>query len=154
MFYNAETDEYTCHHGKQLKPVTITHRTSVTGYRSEITIYECEDCRDCPHKPKCTKAKGNRQMQVSKKFVEKRQISYKNITSEEGTLLRMNRSIQVEGAFGVLKNDYNFNRFLTRGKNSVRNEFILLCFGYNVNKLHAKIQNERVGKLLHQLKTA
>ncbi|KUO61720.1 MAG: transposase [Gracilibacter sp. BRH_c7a] len=154
MFYNAETDEYTCHHGKQLKPATITHRTSVTGYRSEITIYECEDCRDCPHKAKCTKAKGNRQMQVSKKFVEKRQVSYENITSEEGTLLRMNRSIQVEGAFGVLKNDYNFNRFLTRGKNSVRNEFILLCFGYNVNKLHAKIQNERVGKLLHQLKTA
>jgi hypothetical protein len=25
----------------------------------------------------------------------------------------MNRSIQVEGAFGVLKSDYEFNRFLT-----------------------------------------
>jgi len=28
----------------------------------------------------------------------------------------MNRSIQVEGAFGVLKQDYGFGRFLTRGK--------------------------------------
>lgn len=36
-----------------------------------------------------------------KKLIEKRQISYENITSEEGILLRMNRSIQVEGAFGV-----------------------------------------------------
>lgn len=33
-------------------------------------------------------------MQVSKIFVEKRQISYENITSEEGILLRVNRSIQ------------------------------------------------------------
>ena len=49
---------------------------------------------------------------------------------------------------------YNFNRFLTRGKTNVKNEFIFLCFGYNVNKLHAKIQNERVGKPLHQVKTA
>ena len=62
-------------------------------------------------------------MQVSKTFVEKREISYKNITTEFGTKLRMNRSIQVEGAFGVLKSDYEFNRFLTRGKNSVKTEF-------------------------------
>jgi len=154
MSYNPEKDEYTCHNGKQLKSVGITHRTSATGYRSEITIYECEECLDCPYKAKCTKVKGNRKMQVSKKFVKKRQVSYENITSEEGILLRVNRSIQVEGAFGVLKNDYNFSRFLTRGKNSVKTEFILLCFGYNVKKLHAKIQNERIGQPLHQLKTA
>ncbi|AFM39258.1 transposase [Desulfosporosinus acidiphilus SJ4] len=154
MAYNAEIDEYTCHNGKQLKPVGITHRTSATGYQSEITVYECEDCSDCPCKSRCTKAKGNRRMQVSKTFVAKRQISYRNITTKEGILLRVNRSIQVEGAFGVLKNDYNFNRFLTRGKNSVKTEFMLLCFGYNVNKLHSKIQNERIGKPLHPLKTA
>lgn len=154
MFYNPELDEYTCHNGKQLRPAGITHRTSATGYHSEITVYECEDCQNCLCKAQCTKAKGNRKMQVSKKFVEKRQVSYENITSEKGILLRVNRSIQVEGAFGVLKSDYNFSRFLTRGKNSVKNEFILLCFGYNVNKLHAKIQNERVGQPLHQLKTA
>jgi len=154
MFYNPEIDEYTCHNKKQLRPIGITHRTSATGYCAEVTIYECENCQDCLYKTKCTKAKGNRRMQVSKKFVEKRQVSYDNITSGKGVLLRVNRSIQVEGAFGVLKNDYNFNRFLTRGKNSVKNEFILLCFGYNVNKLHAKIQNERVGQPLHQLKTA
>jgi transposase len=154
MHYNPEKDEYTCHNGKQLKPVGIIHRTSATGYQSEVTVYECEDCSGCPYKAKCTKAKGNRKMQVSKKFLEKRQVSYENITSEKGILLRVNRSIQVEGAFGVLKNDYNFSRFLTRGKNSVKTEFILLCLGYNVNKLHAKIQNERVGKSLNQLKAA
>ena len=54
----------------------------------------------------------------------------------------MNCSIQVEGAFEVLKNDYEFQRFLLRGKTRVKLEILLLCMGYNINKLHAKIQKE------------
>ena len=154
MTYDEKKDEYTCHNGKQLKPVGITHRKSATGYKADITVYECEDCSSCPYKAKCTKAQGNRQLQVSKTFVKMREKSYENILSEEGILLRVNRSIQVEGAFGVLKSDYEFNRFLTRGKTSVKTEFLLLCTGFNMNKLHAKIQNDRCGKHLHELKTA
>ena len=154
MAYDKEKDEYTCHNNKLLKPTAIAHRTSASGYRSEVTVYECEDCTNCQIKSKCTKAQGNRKMQVSKTFVSKRQISYENIISPKGVMLRVNRSIQVEGAFGVLKNDYQFNRFLTRGKNSVKTEFILLSFGFNINKLHAKIQNNRCKKHLHEVKTA
>jgi hypothetical protein len=54
----------------------------------------------------------------------------------------------------VLKEDRQFDRFLTRGKQNVKTELLLLCFGYNVNKLHAKIQGERCGKDLHGLKAA
>ncbi len=154
MTYNAEADEYTCHNQKQLKPIYTFNKKSATGYVSEVTVYECESCEGCPYKEKCTKAKGNRRMQVSKTFIEKRQKSYENITSEAGVLLRMNRSIQSEGAFGVLKEDRLFDRFLTRGNPNVKTELLLLCFGYNVNKLHAKIQNERCCNSLHQLKTA
>ncbi|BCZ46422.1 hypothetical protein psyc5s11_24890 [Clostridium gelidum] len=153
MKYDAESDLYICHNGRKLIPTSIINRKSASGYKSEATIYECESCNNCAHKSKCTKAKGNRKMQVSKTFVEKREISYRNITTEFGTKLRMNRSIQVEGAFGVLKSDYEFNRFLTRGKNSVKTEFILLCFGYNINKLHSKIQNERTQNHLPELKS-
>lgn len=74
--------------------------------------------------------------------------------SETGILYRMNRSIQVEGAFGVLKNDYEFQRFLLRGKTKVKLEFLLLCMGYNINKLHAKIQGERTRTYLFEIKTA
>lgn len=74
------------------------------------------------------------------------------ILSEKGILYRMNRSIQVEGAFGVLKNDYEFQRFLLRGKTKVKLEILLLCMGYNLNKLHAKIQNERTGSHLFPVK--
>lgn len=60
----------------------------------------------------------------------------------------MNGSIQVEGMFGVLKEDHGF-RFLTRGKKNVKTELTLLCFGYNVTKLHNKIQNNSCGLSLH-----
>jgi transposase len=154
MAYNPETDEYTCHNGKQLKPVKIVKQKNASGYESELTVYECEDCGGCPLKDKCTKAKGNRQIKVSKKFIEKRAQSLGNITSKHGVLLRVNRSIQSEGAFGILKEDRQFDRFLTRGKQNVLTETLLLCFAYNLSKLHAKIQNVRCGKSLHEMKAA
>ena len=93
-------------------------------------------------------------MRVSKVLLEKREISLKKILSKEGIRYRMNRSIQVEGAFGVLKHDYGFARFLTCGKINVKIEFLLLCMGYNINKLHSKIQHNRQKTYLHELKTA
>ena len=71
---------------------------------------------NCPHKEKCTRTKGNKRLYISKSFLEKRQESYENILSEIGSQYRMNRSIQVEEAFGVLKNDYEFQKFLLLGK--------------------------------------
>ena len=69
-------------------------------------------------------------------------------------MFRMNRSIQVDGAFEVLKNDYGFQRFLLRGKKNVKLEILLLSMGYNLNKLYKKIQNERAGSYLFALKAS
>ena len=143
MIYDTEQDTYTCHAGKKLKAQYIKKQKSKSGYEAKVTVYECEDCTSCPYKEKCTKSKGNKRLYVSKSFIEKREESYQNILSETGIRYRMNRSIQVEGAFGVLKNDYEFQRFLLRGKTKVKLEILLLCFGYNINKLHAKIQGDR-----------
>ena len=52
-----------------------------------------------------------------KAFLEKRQESYENILTETGIQYRMNRSIQVEGAFGVLKNNYEFQKISASWKN-------------------------------------
>jgi hypothetical protein len=45
-------------------------------------------------------------------------------------------------------------RFLTRGKGGVMGELLLVCFGYNVNKLYHKIQQGRYGTWQHSLKQA
>ncbi len=103
MAYETESDTYTCHAGKTLSPLYVKKQRSKNGYESDVTVYECADCSGCPYKDKCTKAKGNKRLYVSKNFIDHRQTSYENIMSETGIKYRMNRSIQVEGAFGVLK---------------------------------------------------
>lgn len=154
MEYSTEDDTYTCKNGRKLRPVGKTKRKSKSGYTSDITVYECDTCQDCPMKSRCTKSMNNKQMQLSRLFTECRAESWANITSPQGILLRMNRSIQVEGAFGALKEDHGFRRFLMRGKKNVKIEFLLLSLAHNINKLHNKIQSNRCGILLHEKEVA
>lgn len=154
MIYDEENDYYICAYGKKLAPVSNQIKTSKSGYKSNVTIYESENCNECPYKDKCTKAKGNKRLHVSKDFIKKRKASLENISTPKGKMLRMNRSIQVEGAFGVLKQDYGFRRFLSRGKNNIRTEFTLLSFAYNIQKLVNKSIQNRNGILLYEKKIA
>ena len=154
MAYNAELDEYTCQQGRKLRVSYEGIRKSKSGFESRMTYYEGEGCNDCPSKKQCTKSKGNRKLQVSKKFIVQRAESLARVTSEQGILLRMNRSIQSEGAFGVLKQNYAFRQFLLRGHRKVSTEIFLLAMAYNVNKFHAKIQQNRTGRQLFEKLTA
>ncbi|MEF9975076.1 MAG: transposase, partial [Clostridia bacterium] len=80
--------------------------------------------------------------------------SLARITSEKGRLLRMNRSIQVEGSFGVIKQDYGFQRFLHRSNPKVKTEILIVAMGYDMNKFHNKIQQNRTRSQLHEKMTA
>ena len=148
MAYDAERGEYTCQAGKKLKVTYVGKQITKSGYEREVTHYECEDCDGCPFKKKCTRAKGNRKLQVSKKFIAQRAASLERITSLEGIVLRMNRSIQSEGAFGTVKQNYSFRQFLLRGNKKVSTEILLLAMAYNINKLHSKIQQNRTATQL------
>jgi hypothetical protein len=44
----------------------------------------------------------------------------------------VNRSIQAEGAFGVLKQDYGFRRFLRREHENVFTEVLFYAIAYNI----------------------
>jgi transposase len=61
-----------------------------------------------------------------------------NLQSELGIELRVQRSIQVEGAFGVIKEQLGFRRFKRRGIQNVKFEFMLIAIGYNLKKFHNK----------------
>ena len=150
MAYDVERDEYTCQAGQKLRAKYESQRKSKSGFASTITHYECDNCSNCEYKKSCTKAKENRKMQVSKRFIQQRADSLARITSEKGILLRMNRSIQSEGAFGVVKQDYGFRQFLLRGNKKVLTEILIVAMAYDINKLHAKIQQNRTGKQLFE----
>ncbi len=109
--------------------------------------YRCEDCKNCPQREKCCKKQDKdapKEVILKETFWEKRQQSLENITIERGIQLRINRSIQVEGAFGLLKNDFGFRRFLTTEKQNVYTEMLFLAFGFNLKKRWMKQQKNRL----------
>ena len=61
-----------------------------------------------------------------------------NLESIQGALLRMNRSIQAEGTFGIIKNDRWYKRIVRRGIKSVLLEVFLVSIGHNLYKYHNK----------------
>jgi transposase len=162
MIYDAVSDSYLCSNHKKIIKTGTRKTKSKTGYISEKTCYACEECNGCSLKTKCIKGNNSKvpleerskHFEVSKTFQQKREETQKRITTEEGKILRMNRSIQSEGAFGEVKADMDFRRFLCRGKQNILAESILLGLAHNVNKLHNKIQGGRCGSYLHPLKTA
>ncbi len=50
----------------------------------------------------------------------------------------MNRSIQAEGTFGIMKNDRWYKRIVRRGMESVRLEVFLISIGQNLYKFYNK----------------
>ena len=157
MVYEKEKDCYYCSQGKVLKVIGTKARTTATGYVSEKTLYRCEACTNCPVKSSCIK--GNhwkipekeryKTLDVARKFEEQRAESLERITSKQGILLRINRSIQAEGSFAALKWDRGFKRFLCRGESNVYAECVLLAVSHNIGKLHSKIQSGKTGSYLH-----
>ena len=145
MPYNANRDEYTCPDGRKLKFRRESQKTTENGYTISTKYYSNDKCGRCPHKDKCHRSKnGYRTVKVNQVILEHRPKALEALTSEEGTLLRMNRSIQVEGAFGVLKEDYGFRRFLTRGKRNIETQFFLLAFAFNIEKLCNREKKEEL----------
>lgn len=94
---------------------------------------------------------------LKKTFWKMRAVSLENITTEHSIYLiylRMCRSIQVEEAFGLLKNDFGFRRFLTRGKANIRTELFFLALAYDLKKLWMKRENGRLKTHLSEITVA
>jgi len=133
--YDPEKDELICPAGKRLAYRYTFFRETDNGYRGERRRYEAEECSGCPLKAQCTKAKGNRRVELSPQLKAWRQQASQNLTSEKGQKLRSLRGVEVESVFGRLKEDWGFRRFLLRGIEKVKTELGLLCIAQNMAKL-------------------
>lgn len=146
MKYDSEDDCFICAECRKLycRKVSTEMKDGIPVTRA---WYRCENCQNCPQREKCCRKQDiNAPKEViwKKTFWEKRSNSLENITSERGITLRMNRSIQVEGAFGLLKNDFGFRRFLTTGKRNIQIELFFLALGFNLKKRWMKQQKNRL----------
>ena len=95
-------------------------------------------CMSCPVKDKCTKSSGERRISANPILDEMHAKVDENLSTPEGKEMKKQRSIQTEGAFGVLKYDYGYERIRRRGTDNVRTELLLILLGFNLRKYHNK----------------
>jgi transposase len=148
MLYDKAKDYYTCAAGRHLA-FACEHEVKPKGGATQTNrVYRCEGCKGCTCRSDCCKSKDidrPKEIEYCPELVACRERSLTNITSEYGVSLRVNRSIQVEGAFGVIKQDHHFRRFLCGGKKKVTSELCLLCAAYDIRKHYRKTMDNRLG---------
>lgn len=137
-FKRNENGELICPNGKRFEFKYNKHVYRNKYGRTE-EIYECEDCEGCPYRNECSrKTTGNRTISLSKELTSIHQEVIENLESIHGALLCMNRSIQSEGTFGIIKWNRSYKRLFRRGIKGVILELTLISCGYNLYKYHNK----------------
>ena len=131
-----------CPNGKTFRFKCRRHVYKNKYGRSE-ELYECESCEGCQHKGECSpKRSGKRSIRMNQELTAIHQEVISNLESIHGALLRMNRSIQAEGTFGILKWDKSYKRLFRRGEKNVILELTLITCGFNIYKYHNKKQRK------------
>ena len=132
--YDEKDDLYWCPNHRKVRFQAYERRTDRYGYQRDLKRYESEDCSECPLKPQCTTAEGNRQVRINPVYEEGKAIARRALTSDEGASTYARRKIEAESVFGHLKANRRFRRFALRGTAKVTTEFGLLAVAHNLRK--------------------
>lgn len=136
-----ENGKPVCPNGKEFHYLYTRHIRGNKYGRTE-EMYQCEDCTDCALKENCCKCAGNRIVSINEELTGFHKEVLQNLNSTKGALLRMNRSIQAEGAFGTIKWNRAYTRARRRGLKGIILEISMISCGFNLHKYHLKKQSE------------
>lgn len=116
--------------------------TDITRHnkKKNTTFFKVTGCKDCEFRLFCKryhkkKSDNYRIFEVNIRYRRLIQEAESNLLSPEGIAIRVNRSCQVEGVYGIIKQDEGYDRFRRRGIDKVELEFMLECLGFNIRKL-------------------
>ncbi len=137
-FRRNEDGALICPNGKSFS-FLCTKPIRGNKYGRTEELYICEGCDSCPHRSKCYKGRKNqRVIRLNQELTQIHAEVLNNLDSLHGALLCMNRSIQAEGVFGIMKWNRSYNRAFRRSMESVILEFTLMSCGFNLYKYHNK----------------
>ena len=121
----------------------IGHAVEIPGRHHQIKngkFYEVR-CRNlCPFKMYCRNPLKNKKgrsriFEINPDYQKLRQQARDRLLSPKGIEMRINRSCQVEGVYGITKYDMGYNRIRRVGMNRVKTEIMLTAIGLNTRKL-------------------
>ena len=112
-------------------------------------LYKFIGCNTCNYAYICKKNLKNKDLdyrlyELNTDYELLKEQARKNLLSPKGIEIRINRSIQVEGTFGQLKQNMNYERIRRRGLEKVSCEIMLMCLGRNIRKLFVLLNNGKI----------
>jgi len=147
-YHLNDDDTITCLNGCLGKETNIPYRHA---RKAESVFYRVEGCNKCNWMPYCKRFMVKQEedfkiFEVVKDLERYKYKSQENLCSPKGMEIRVNRSIQVEGVFGIEKQDYGYIRFRRRGLEKVSTESMLNFLGLNIAKLFRYYETGKVNK--------
>jgi transposase len=136
LHYDRERDSYICPMGQPMRHIGDVKKENRAGHVSTLSRYRAQNCTGCPLRGVCFKAaEGDRVIEVNHRLNTLKATARELLTSEEGLHHRGQRCAEVESAFGNLKRNMGFTRFMLRGMDKVSIETGLLATAMNLKKL-------------------
>jgi transposase len=137
--YNPSRNEYLCPAGQ---PVSFLKEKYDKDKKKNIRIYKGQKCRSCLHKRNCTKRKDGIRYIKSYPYEKERYAMRDKMRSNHGKESYKLRAMTVEPVFGDIKENKGVIGFLTRGIQTVKTEFNLICIASNMKKIWLQLQKK------------
>ena len=136
-FYFNERHQLICLNNKVAKETD--NYNGRHSHSKSNNFYVIENCRRCKYKELCfipikNKKTFVRVFETNEEMYRYKKEARENLLSTKGIEMRVNRSSQVEGTFGIIKQDMNYERIRRRGITKVSAEIMLVCLGYVIRK--------------------
>ena len=132
-----------CLNGYQGKIVELKDRHPK---KAGSIFYKIDGCNQCSFSIYCKRWQKQKDdnykiFEVDPELRRFIQQAEANLLSPNGIVMRVNRSAQVEGSFGVLKQNMDYTRFRRRSLSKIQMEYMLTFLGYNIRKLYRFFDN-------------
>lgn len=139
---NYEVNEFNnpvCPNGVEFE-YQYTRKNKNSKYNSESKVYKSKGCAGCELTKECNKKSDrDKTIHINEGLDKYQKEAIEFLDTEEGVKMRVQRSIQVEGAFGVIKEDMRYRRLNSPTMPRVKVEWTLITIGFNLMKHHNKL---------------
>lgn len=110
-------------------------------------LYKFIGCNSCNYSYICKKKLKNknydyRLYELNPDYELLKEQARINLLSPKGIEIRINRSIQVEGTFGQIKQNMQYVRIRRRGMEKVSCEVMFMCLGRNIRKFFTLLNSK------------
>ena len=148
--YDEQSDTYYCPMGRPM-PYEQTKKEQRGGATVNQRLYRCADCEGCRLAGECLDLKAKHGRTVRRDEYEPlRETMAAKMGTPEGKAVYNQRMHIAETPFAIIKNILGVRRFLLRGLEKVRTEWLWVCTAYNIRKLltHKVVVRAELAKIL------